>query len=83
MASGRPILALAQPGGETAALVEQAHGGVSVLADDEAAVTRGVIDVVRLARDGFTPVERRFYDGEVRAAELRAVLEAAAGGAPR
>jgi glycosyltransferase involved in cell wall biosynthesis len=83
MASGRPILALAQPGGETAELVERAHGGVSVLADDEAAVTRGVIDVVRLARGGFTPVDRRFYDGAIRAAELQALLDAVAAGAAR
>lgn len=83
MASGRPILALAQPGGETAELVERAQGGISVLADDEAAVTRGVIDVVRLAREGFTPVDRGFYDGAIRAAELQALLEAVAAGATR
>jgi glycosyltransferase involved in cell wall biosynthesis len=83
MASGRPILALAQPGGETAELVERARGGISVLADDDAAVTRGVIDVVRLARDGFAPVDRRFYDGAIRAAELQALLEAVAAGAAR
>ena len=83
MAAGRPILALAQPGGETAELVTRAHGGISVLADDEAAVERGLVDVVRLARGGFAPVDRRFYDGEVRAAELRAVLEEVAAGAPR
>jgi hypothetical protein len=54
-----------------------------VLADDDAAVTRGVIDVVRLARDGFAPVDRRFYDGAIRAAELQALLEAVAAGAAR
>jgi len=83
MAAGRPILALAQPGGETAELVERSQGGVSVLADDEAAIAHGVIQVVRLGREGFTPVDRRFYDGEVRAAELQRLLEQVAGGAPR
>ena len=83
MAAGRPILALAQPGGETAELVERSRGGVSVLADDEAAIAHGVIRVVRLGREGFTPVDRRFYDGEVRAAELQMLLEQVVGGPPR
>jgi len=83
MAAGRPILALAEPGGETAALVERSRGGVTVLADDETAVAAGLLDVVRLARDGFTPVDPRFYDGDVRASELQAILEQVAAGARR
>jgi glycosyltransferase involved in cell wall biosynthesis len=79
MAAGRPILALAQPGGETAALVERSGAGIVVPAEDEAAVTAGLVSVMRLARSGFTPVDRSVYDGDVRAAELRAILQGAIG----
>jgi hypothetical protein len=52
-----------------------------VSADDDAAIAHGLVAVAQSAREGFTPVDRQRYDGEVRAAELRAVLErvAAAG----
>jgi glycosyltransferase involved in cell wall biosynthesis len=81
MGAGRPILALAEPGGETASLVEATRAGISVSADDDAAIAHGLVAVAQSAREGFTPVDRQRYDGEVRAAELRAVLErvAAAG----
>lgn len=79
MAAGRPILALAEPGGETAALVERSRAGVAVLAEDEAAIAAGLASVVRLARAGFTPVDRRIYDGDVRASELREILHGAVG----
>ena len=78
MAAGRPILALAEPGGETATLVDATRAGITVLADDEAAIVRGLGALVRLARDGFAPVDRRAYDGAVRAAELQTVLAGAA-----
>ena len=77
MAAGRPILALAEPGGETAALVTRARAGLAVLADDQAAIEEALESVVRLASQGFAPVDRREFDGEIRAAELRAVLEGA------
>ena len=85
MAAGRPILALAEPGGETADLVERTRAGVTVLADDEAAVAEALVGVVRLVREGFAPVDRQAYDGDVRAAELRAILErvATSAGATR
>ena len=83
MAAGRPILALAEPGGETAALVERSRAGIAVPADDEAAVAAGLVSVVRLARSGFTPVDRSVYDGDVRAAELRAILAGPRCGARR
>ena len=81
MAAGRPILALAEPGGETAVLVEGTGAGITVRAEDEAAIARGLAALVELARGGFTPVTREAYDGNVRAAELRAVLERASSGA--
>jgi glycosyltransferase involved in cell wall biosynthesis len=80
MASGRPILALAEPGGETARLVEDARAGVVVRADDEPAITDGLVAVMQLASDGFQPVDRDAYDGEMRAEQLRAILEQAIEG---
>ena len=74
MAAGRPILALAEPGGETSELVRRSGAGCAVLADDEAAIEEALVSIVHLAREGFTPVDPRTYDGEVRAAELRDIL---------
>jgi glycosyltransferase involved in cell wall biosynthesis len=83
MASGRPILALAEPGGETARLVEEAKAGVVVAADDDHAIMEGLTAVMHLARSGFRPVDRQVFDGERRAEQLRAILQEAmdAGGA--
>jgi glycosyltransferase involved in cell wall biosynthesis len=80
MAAGRPILALAEPGGETAVVVERSHAGITVQAEDETAIARGLRSLIELTRSGFTPVAREAYDGNVRAAELRAVLERASAG---
>ena len=80
MAAGRPILALAEPGGETATLVAGSGAGVVALADDEASIEHALVSLVQLVRDGFTPVDRRAFDGELRAAELRTVLTRAASG---
>jgi hypothetical protein len=74
MAAGRPILALAEPGGETADLVARSGAGLVAVADDEAAIEDALVSVVRLAGEGFVPVDRREFDGDRRAAELRAVL---------
>lgn len=81
MAAGRPILALAEPGGETAVLVEEAKAGITVRAEDEAAIAQGLAALIDLTRRGFTPVAREAYDGNVRAAELRGVLERVSAGA--
>jgi hypothetical protein len=63
--------------------VERAHAGVAIPAEDEPAIAAGLIEVLRLSADGFVPVDRQVYDGAVRAAEQRGVLEdaIAAGGA--
>ena len=76
MAAGRPILALAEPGGETSELINRSRAGVAVLADDEAAIEEALVSIVQLARSGFAPVDPGTYDGEVRAAELRHILSA-------
>lgn len=78
MAAGRPILALAEPGGETSDLVQRTRAGVAVRADDESAICCGLHDVLRMARDGFAPVDPRAYDGAVRAGELADILSAVA-----
>ena len=80
MAAGRPILALAEPGGETADLVERSGAGLAVLADDEAAIEDALVSILALSRDGFASVDRRAYDGDERAAELRAILTGAIEG---
>jgi glycosyltransferase involved in cell wall biosynthesis len=83
MAAGRPILGLAEPGGETASLIERAKAGITVLADDEQAIIDGLVAVVKLARSGFTPVDRQVFDGALRAAELRTILSAVAASQTR
>ena len=74
MAAGRPILALAEPSGETADLVTRSGAGVTVLADDEAAIEDALVSLVCMAGAAFAPVGRQAYDGTVRATELRAIL---------
>jgi glycosyltransferase involved in cell wall biosynthesis len=73
LAAGRPILALAEPGGETAAVVRQTPAGVVVSPDDE--------DGLRRALEGLVSGGRRrvesdpaVYDGALRAAEMAATL---------
>lgn len=74
LAAGRPILALAEPGGETAMLVERTRAGVVVAPDDENEIATALATVVNLARRGFAPADPRAYDGEMRAAEQRDIL---------
>jgi glycosyltransferase involved in cell wall biosynthesis len=81
MAAGRPVLCLAEPGGETAVLVEKSGAGIAVRAEDEAEIARGLGALVELSRNGFRPAASDAYDGNVRAAELRTVLERASAGA--
>jgi glycosyltransferase involved in cell wall biosynthesis len=74
MAAGRPIFALAEPGGETARLVERSGAGLAVSADDEHAIEEGLVALVAMADGPFTPAEARFYDGGRRAEEAARVL---------
>ena len=73
MAAGRPVLALAEAGGETADLVHRSGAGVVVEAEDERAIEQGLMSVLRLGR-AFSPVDPGIYDGSVRAAEVRQIL---------
>ena len=74
MAAGRPILALAEPGGETAELVQQSGAGVAVLADDEQAIGQAIQALMRRSREGFSGVDSRYFDGAARAADTRQIL---------
>lgn len=74
MATGKPILALAEPGGETAELVQHSGAGVAVPADDEQAIGEAVLSLIRLTRDGFSGVDPQYFDGAARAADTRRIL---------
>lgn len=78
MVAGRPILALAEPGGETSELIVRTGAGLSVLADDERAIEDALVSLVE-GSGTFVPVHPRAYDGDLRAAELQLILAKAAG----
>ncbi len=74
MAAGRPVLALAEPGGETAAVVRRTGAGIAVPSDDEAAIERALLELIATSADAFTRVDPAAYDGELRAAQLGRLL---------
>jgi glycosyltransferase involved in cell wall biosynthesis len=73
LAAGRPILALAEPDGATAAVVAESGAGIAVSPTDEAGVYRAL---VQLVAGGFRrpDIDPSLYDGALRAAELGAIL---------
>jgi glycosyltransferase involved in cell wall biosynthesis len=84
LAAGRPILALAEPDGDTAELVLRSGRGIVALAEDDDAVEAALVAVVERAQQPATPISPQLYDGTLRAAELEQVLLAAAArSAPR
>ena len=74
MAAGRPVLALAEPGGETADVVRRTGAGIAVPSDDEAAIERALLELIATSADAFTRVDPAAYDGELRAAQLGRLL---------
>jgi glycosyltransferase involved in cell wall biosynthesis len=84
LAAGRPVLALAEPGGETADLVESCPGSVAVSADDEAAIEAALIRIIEHAHAGMptVPPDPQLYDGRLRAAEIATILRTAAAARP-
>lgn len=74
MAAGKPILALAEPGGETSELMLRSNAGIAVPAGDETAIEHAVLTLVKPASELFRPVDRAFYDGAARAADLGRLL---------
>jgi glycosyltransferase involved in cell wall biosynthesis len=74
MAVGRPVLALSEPDGETASIVQGSGAGIAVSADDEAAIERCLGDMVNGGLEGFTPVAPRVFDGALRAQQIARIL---------
>jgi glycosyltransferase involved in cell wall biosynthesis len=81
-AAGRPVLALAEPGGETADLVGSCPGSVAVSADDEAAIQQGLIRIINQAGTMTVRPDPELYDGRLRSAEIATILRTAAAAAP-
>jgi glycosyltransferase involved in cell wall biosynthesis len=79
MAAGRPVLALAAPGGETAEIVTRNGAGIAVHADDEEAIARALVMLVDGRSRPFVRVDRAVYDGAQRAAEMVHILGNFAG----
>jgi hypothetical protein len=73
MAAGRPVLALAEPGGETAAVVEKSGAGLAVHANDEDAILRGLLGLIGRAT-AWVRVAPDAYDGNRRASEVARLL---------
>lgn len=80
LAAGRPILALAEPDGETAAVLRRTRAGVVAPPSDEDGILHalgGMINRAGLARISSDP---GLYDGAARARELAATLRVIASG---
>jgi hypothetical protein len=74
MATGRPVLALAEPGGETAELVTRSGAGVAVRADDR----NGIALALRALFSGdpaSASIDPSVYDGTLRARDITRVLD--------
>jgi glycosyltransferase involved in cell wall biosynthesis len=74
LAAGRPILALAEPDGATAAVVAESGAGIVVSPADGAGIDRALAQLIggTLRRPD---IDRSLYDGALRAAELGALLQ--------
>lgn len=73
LAAGRPVLALAEPDGETAAVVRRSPGGIVVEPTDQ----DGILSALKKLTADFpqrVDTDREVFDGAIRAAELAAVL---------
>jgi glycosyltransferase involved in cell wall biosynthesis len=79
LASGRPILAVAEDG-ETADVIRRSGAGAFAIATDEEAIIAALVTVMRMARDGFEAPSRELYDGTVHAAETVRILDAVVRG---
>ena len=73
LAAGRPILALAEPEGDTAALVNRSGAGIAVSPDDPTGI-RHALDELIAKGSRRLDVDRSLYDGSLRAAELGTIL---------
>ena len=73
LAAGRPILALAEPDGDTAALVNRSGAGMAVSPEDATGIRRA-LDQLIAGGSRRLEIDRSLYDGSLRAAELGAIL---------
>jgi glycosyltransferase involved in cell wall biosynthesis len=74
MAANRPVLALAEPGGETAEIVRRSGAGVAVAADDEEAIERAFVSLAIGRHEPFAQVDPAAYDGALRAHQITRIL---------
>lgn len=73
MAAGRPILALAEPDGDTAAVVRRTPGGIVVHPDDFEDLLRA-LTALTAAGHRRVDCDRSLYDGAHRAEEMAKIL---------
>src|SRR5690606_22774240 len=73
LAARRPILALAEPSGETAAVLRQTPAGIVVSPDDEDGLRQALATLVKGGRRRIES-DPAIYDGALRAAEIAAIL---------
>jgi hypothetical protein len=73
MAARRPVLALAEPGGETAQVVTRSGAGIVVPSHDDHAIMEALIAMTTQSQP-LTPVNPSEYDGEHRAVQLGRLL---------
>jgi glycosyltransferase involved in cell wall biosynthesis len=73
LAARRPILALAEPAGETAAVMRRTPAGLVVSPDDEHGLRRALQTLVAGGRR-LVDTDPAIYDGALRAAEIAATL---------
>ena len=84
MAAKRPVLALAEPGGETAQVVSRSGAGVVVPSHDEDAILKALVALTAAGTDRLTHVNPCEYNGEHRAKQLgRLLLDVLATGSAR
>lgn len=73
LSAGRPVLALAEPSGDTARLLRQTPAGVVAAPEDREGIRRALVELVRGGTRS-VPSDPSLYDGALRARELVAIL---------
>lgn len=79
LATGRPILAIAEEG-EISELMKRSGTGVFVRPDDEAGIADGLAEVMQLASRRLEVPGRELFDGNLGAARIAGILEGVVGG---
>lgn len=63
LASGRPVMALTNPDGETGQIIRQVGGGLAIAADDPGALYQAIADACRLRKLETPPLDRNALAG--------------------